>query len=164
MTIRFAKIVCVAALALYMALVAFGNVTDYSTNFAFVLRTLNMDDVQGGEAIRWRAATSPTLHQLAYLAIIATEIAIAALTLFGAFAMLRAAQADARTFGRAKNFAIIGLTLCFALFEGGFIAIGGEWFGMWRAPADANAVPSAFRIAIAALGVLIFVALENDGL
>jgi predicted small integral membrane protein len=36
LAIRVAKIVSVAAIALYMALVVFNNVTDYWTNFAYV--------------------------------------------------------------------------------------------------------------------------------
>jgi predicted small integral membrane protein len=159
--IRLAKIACVAAVALFMALVAFGNVTDYSTNFAFVTRVLDMDDIPGGAAIRWRAATSSALHQLAYLAIITMEIAIAALTSLGALSMIRALRAVARTFQRAKNLAVVGLALGFLLFEGGFIAIAGEWFGMWRT-AGGGAVQSAFRIAVTMLAVLIFVSLRDE--
>jgi predicted small integral membrane protein len=36
LTLRLAKTACVAALALYAGVVAFGNVADYWTNFAFV--------------------------------------------------------------------------------------------------------------------------------
>jgi predicted small integral membrane protein len=161
LAIRLAKIICVAALALFMALVAFGNVTDYSTNFAFVANVLNMDEVQDGAAIRWRAATSPALHQLAYLAIIATEIAIAALAAFGVAAMLRALTAGALAFQRAKGPAIIGLALGFLLYEGGFIAVASEWFGMWRMPGG-GAEESAFRIALTMLAALIFVSLKDE--
>jgi predicted small integral membrane protein len=161
LAIRLAKIACVAVLALFMALVAFGNVTDYSTNFAFVTHVLDMDEVQDGAAIRWRAATSPALHQLAYLAIITTEIAIAALTAFGVLAMLRALKDGAAGFQRAKSPAIIGLALGFLLFEGGFIAIAGEWFGMWRT-AGGGAEETAFRIAVTMLAVLIFISPKDD--
>jgi predicted small integral membrane protein len=133
--VRLAKIACVAALALFVALVALGNVTDYWTNFAFVAQVLDMDGVLADAAISWRAATSPALHQLAYLAIIATEIAVAALTTFGAVAMIRALRAAGQAFQRAKNPAILGLALGFLLFEGGFIAIAG---GMVRHVARAR--------------------------
>jgi predicted small integral membrane protein len=159
--VRLAKIACVAALAPFMAFVALGNVTDYWTNFAFVAHVLDMDGVPADAAISWRAATSPALHQLAYLAIITTEIAVAALTTFGAVAMIRALRAGGQAFQRAKNPAILGLALGFLLFEGGFIAIAGEWFGMWRAPGG-GAEESAFRIAITMLGALIFVSLKDE--
>ncbi len=161
--IRFAKIGCVAAVALYMALVTFGNITDYWTNFAFVTHVLDMDDIPGGAAIRWRAVTSPFLHQAGYILIIATEFSIAVLTTLGLVTMIRQAKAKAQPFQRAKGFAILGLALGFLLFEGGFVAVGGEWFGMWRSP-QWDGVQSAFRIAVTMLGVMIFVALEDADL
>ena len=42
----------------------------------------------------------------------------------------------------------------------GFIAIGGEWFGMWMSQ-QWNGLPSAFRYLTMTLGVLIFVALPD---
>ncbi|HLQ94163.1 MAG TPA: DUF2165 family protein, partial [Xanthobacteraceae bacterium] len=45
LAIRAAKAVMVAAVALFATLVAFGNVTDYHTNFEFVQHVLSMDSV-----------------------------------------------------------------------------------------------------------------------
>jgi predicted small integral membrane protein len=159
--VRLAKIAGVAAVALFMALVAFGNVTDPATNFTFVTHVLDMDEIPGDAAIRWRAVTSPLLHQIGYVAIVATEIAIAVLTALGAVAMLRVLKGEAEAFQRAKSLAILGLAFGFLLFEGGFIAVAGEWFGMWRS-SGAGAVQSAFRIAITMLGLLIFVSLKDE--
>ena len=53
LTLRLAKIACVAALALYAAVVAFGNVADYWTNFAFVTHVLDMDQLPKESSIRW---------------------------------------------------------------------------------------------------------------
>jgi predicted small integral membrane protein len=41
--------------------------------------------------------------------------------------------------------------------------VGGEWFGMWQAR-DLDAVPSAFRVLMTMLGVLIFVSLKDEDL
>jgi predicted small integral membrane protein len=75
--------------------------------------------------------------------------------------MIRELKSGAQTFQRAKNLAILGLALGFLLFQGGFIAVAGEWFGMWRS-SEADAEQSAFRIAITMLGVLIFVSLKEE--
>ncbi|MEJ0095482.1 MAG: DUF2165 domain-containing protein [Methylocella sp.] len=163
LAIRLAKIGCVAALALYAALVAFGNLTDYSTNFAFVTHVFDMDAIPAGSAIQWRAVTSPALHHAGYILIIAVEILVAAMTGLGALALLRRLKATSRMFQEAKGMAIAGLTLAFLLFEGGFVAIGGEWFGMWRSPAW-DGVPSAFRIAVTMLGALIFISMKDEDL
>lgn len=163
LAIRLAKIICVATLALYVGLVAFNNLTDYWTNFVFVTQVLDMEDVGPASHTHWRAITSPLLHHVGYVAIIAVEIITAALGALGAIAMTRQLRAKGQAFNQAKGAAVAGLTLGFLLYEGGFIAIGGEWFGMWQAR-DIDAVASAFRVAIAMLGTLIFVSIRDEDL
>ncbi|MGH6852004.1 MAG: DUF2165 family protein [Methylocella sp.] len=163
LAIRFAKIFSAAAIAFYVALVAFGNLSDYWTNFAFVSQVLDMDAVPAASGIRWRAVTSPVLHHAGYILIIAAEIGTAALCALGAIAMARQVLAKAQPFQAAKSKAVAGLTLGFLLYEGGFVAVGGEWFGMWRAR-DLDAVQSAFRVLMTMLGVLIFVSLKDEDL
>ena len=163
LAIRLSKISCAAAIAFYVALVAFGNLTDYWTNFAFVTQVLDMDAAPAASRIRWRAVTSPVLHHAGYILIIATEIVTAALCGLGAIAMARRVRAKAQQFQAAKRIAVAGLTLGFLLYEGGFVAVGGEWFGMWQAR-DLDAVPSAFRVLMTMLGVLIFVSLKDEDL
>jgi predicted small integral membrane protein len=77
--------------------------------------------------------------------------------------MARQVRAKAQPFQVAKSKAVAGLTLGFLLFEGGFVAVGGEWFGMWQAR-DLDAVPNAFRVLMTMLGVLIFVSLKDEDL
>lgn len=163
LAIRIAKIACAAAVSFYVALVAIDNVLDYGTNFAFVTHVLDMDEVFPDNTLRWRAITAPTLHRLSYDFIIATEFVVAALVALGVWAMIRRLKTDAKSFQRAKTFAILGLALGFLLYEGGFIAVGGEWFGMWEATAF-NGVESAFRVAMTLLAVLIFVSLKDEEL
>ena len=43
---------------------------------------------------------------------------------------------------------------------GGFIALGGEWFGMSMSQ-QWNGIPSAFRYLVMTLGVLIFLSLPD---
>ena len=163
LAVRLAKIVSVGTIALYMALVVFNNVTDYWTNFAFVVDVLDIEQISPRSTIRWRAITSPALHHAAYSLIILTEFFIAMLTAAGALAMTRALRLSAEEFQRAKAKAVSGLALGFLLYEGGFVAVAGEWFGMWQS-ASYDAVPSAFRILVTMLGVLIFVALKDEEL
>src|ERR1700730_16678096 len=163
LAIRLAKISCVAAIAFYVALVALGNISDYWTIFAIVTEVPDMAAVPAASHIRWRAVTSPVLHHAGYILIIATEIATAALCALGAIAMARQVLAQAQPFHTAKSKAVAGLTLGFLLYEGGFVAVGGEWFGMWQAR-DLDAVQSAFRVLMTMLGVLIFVSPTDEDL
>ena len=161
--VRVAKIVMVAAIALFATLVAFGNLTDYGTNFAFVQHVLSMDTIFPSSQIGYRAITSSALHHAAYGTIIAAEAATALLCWIGAIALLRHLRADARTFHRAKTYAVLGLALGFLLWQVGFMTIGGEWFGMWQSQ-QWNGIPNAFRFAMMILGVLIFVAMRDGEL
>jgi predicted small integral membrane protein len=68
--IRAAKVALVAAIALFASLVAFGNMTDYDTNFVFVQHVLSMDTIYPSSTIKYRAIASPGLHHAAYAVII----------------------------------------------------------------------------------------------
>jgi predicted small integral membrane protein len=161
--IRAAKTIAVAAIALFASLVAFGNITDYNTNFAFVQHVLSMDTIFPFSTIRYRAITDPTLHRAAYALIIATEAAVAVLCWIGTTMLARYIRGPAQAFNRAKTFPVVGLTLGFLLWQVGFMSIGGEWFGMWQSQ-QWNGVPSAFRFVMVILAVLIFVVLPDPEL
>ena len=162
--IRAAKVATVAAIALFASLVAFGNLTDYDTNLAFVRHVLSMDTIFASSAIKYRAITDPTLQRAVYALIIATEAATAVLCWIGAGVLARRLRADAAAFNRAKSLAIVGLTLGFLLWHVGFMSIGGEWFGMWESQRW-NGVPSAFRdFLMTSIAVLIFVAIPDQEL
>jgi predicted small integral membrane protein len=161
--IRAAKAASVAAIALFASLVTFGNLTDYNTNFVFVEHVMSMDTIFPFSTIKYRAITSPALHQAAYALIIAAEALIAVLCWIGAVLLVWRLRADAKAFHRAKGFAVAGLTLGFLLWQVGFMSIGGEWFGMWQSQ-QWNGVPSAFRFLMTIIAVLILVALPDQEL
>jgi predicted small integral membrane protein len=157
---RLAKAAMTAAVAALMSVVAFGNITDYGTNFAFVQHVMSMDTLFPTTTITYRRITSPLLHHAAYDIVIVTEVIIAAACWIGALALLRALRAPAKVFNGAKTFAISGLVLGFLLYQFGFITIAGEWFGMWMSE-HWNGVASAFRYLMIIVAVLIFVALPD---
>jgi predicted small integral membrane protein len=161
LAMRAAKILMVAAIAAFATLVAFGNITDYDTNFVFVQHVLSMDTVFPRSTITYRAITDPMLHRAAYAIIIAAEALTAALCWIGAIRLLFRVRAPVGAFNSGKTFAIVGLTLGFITWQFGFMTIGGEWFGMWMS-AQWNGVPSAFRFAMVIIAVLIFVAMPDE--
>jgi predicted small integral membrane protein len=157
--VRIAKIAVAAAMGLVMLVVALGNVLDYGTNFDVVQHILSMDEVPV-TPFKWRAITSPALHHVFYLLIIAVEFASAALSLYGAWILWGARTRSAGAFNAAKSLAIAGLALGFLLYSFGFMGVGGEWFQMWRAGVY-NLQEPAFRF-IGMLGLsLIFVSLVD---
>lgn len=160
-----AAFVMVALNGLYMALVALGNITDFDTNWAFVQHVLAMDTTNFGAPagtgldpdVMWRAIENETIQRVAYIVLIAWETATAAVLLAAAALALRSRGSG---LGRARSAATLGLTMMLLLFVGGFIAIGGEWFQMWKSTAW-NGLDPAFRNATIALLTLVLIHLPS---
>ncbi|MFJ5732355.1 DUF2165 domain-containing protein [Streptomyces paradoxus] len=128
-----------ATIALYMALVAFGNITDFGTNQQFVRHVLAMDTTFKDEDLMWRAITSRGLQDAAYVGIIVWETVAALVLIYGSWLWAR------RDDLRARRMSTYGLLMVMLLFGAGFIAIGGEWFSMWQSE-DWNGLDAATRV------------------
>ena len=153
---RCAKAVMLACLSAFAALVAFNNLSDYGSNFAFVQHVLAMDTVFASSTARWRALEQPLVWHIAYGLIIASELLTAILLGRGAWALWRARRASPDEFSRAKQSALWGVLVGFVLWFGGFMVVGGEWFLMWQS-SQWNGQESAFRFYLTLLAVGIFV-------
>jgi len=163
MPLRLSKILLTATIALWLALVAFGNITDYGSNLVFVQHVLAMDSIFPDAGIHYRAIHSPLLQHAAYVLIIAAETIAAVLCGLGAWRLWRARRAPVALFHRAKRLAVAGLTLGLLLWLGGFMAIGGEWFGMWMST-QWNGLASAFRFVVVLLVALVYLGQRDDEL
>ncbi len=147
--------------ALYMLLVAFGNITDFGTNQAFVQHVLAMDTTNFGAApgsdlapnVMWRAASNPQLQNTVYVCIIAWE-AVAGIVLACAVVMWIIERGTC--FTRARAVSTVGLSMMMLLFGGGFIDVGGEWFQMWKS-ISWNGLDAALRIIVVASVPLILI-------
>ncbi len=158
--IRASKIALVAMVALFFALVAFGNITDYGSNWAFVQHVLAMDSIFPGSTLGWRAVTDPRLQTLAYAAIIGWQVLTAIVLTFGTIRLL-VAVGDPEDFSDAKPLAVVGLVMGLLLYGLGFTVIGGEWFAMWQSQSW-NGLDSAARF-ILLDGLVLLVLLAPDG-
>lgn len=160
MVIRYSKALLTAAIALFASLVAFGNITDYGNNFAFVQHVLLMDTIFPTATIGYRSINSAFMHHAAYILIIVLEALTAILCWAGAWHLFKYRHAPAAEFNRQKRLAIAGLTLGFLVWQVGFMSIGGEWFGMWMSE-QWNGVPSAFRFFVT-IGIVLIYVVQRD--
>jgi predicted small integral membrane protein len=116
-----------------------------TANFGAELGTGLDDDVT------WRTIESETLQDIAYVGIIAWESA-AALVLLAATALW--VRDRGTSYRLARRVSTIGPLMVIALFFGGFIVIGGEWFQRWKST-EWNGLDPAFRnTVLAAVGLL----------
>ncbi|MFE6456647.1 DUF2165 domain-containing protein [Streptomyces cinereoruber] len=142
-----------ATVALYMTLVAFGNITDFGINQQFVQHVLSMDTTFEDPDLMWRAVESPGLQNAAYVAIIVWETLAAVVLLAATWFWIEGLRRDA--YDRARAASTVGLVMVLLLFGMGFIAIGGEWFAMWQS-SDWNGLDAAARnVALAAFTLLV---------
>jgi len=157
-TIRLCQILFVFLIGAFAGLVALNNLRDPQSNLRFVEHLMRMDTIFPDSRLKSRAIISPWLHRLFFGLIVATE-AVAALLCLGGAAILganfSAAPAD---FHAAKSVAFAGLGLGFALWFGGFMVIGGQWFASWQSK-EWNGRESAFMF-YSAIGVTFLVLLH----
>lgn len=151
-SLRTVVAVLTAITGVQMALIVFGNITDFDTNLAFVQHVLAMDTTFKSPNTMWRAITGATVATAVYLLIIGWE-SLTAVTL------IAATVAWVRSFaGRpaevAQRLSTLGWLLTLVLFVGGFITIGGEWFEMWQS-SKWNGLQAALQNVIIAVSGLV---------
>ena len=159
MIIPLCKASLVAVISVFFAVVAFGNITDYGTNWAFVQHVLAMDTIFPNSTLRWRAITDPRIAALGYGLIIAWQALTAAILLYAA-ARMAASVRDLTRFAATKQIAVLGLTSGLLLYGLGFMVIGGEWFAMWQSQTW-NGVHSAARF-IMMIGLTLLIVLAPE--
>lgn len=160
MMTRWAKLLLVAAIALFYTLVVIDNLTDFNSNYEFVRHVLMMDSVFPGNHEMWRSIHSPGMHLAFYWSIIVWESASAALCWWGAVNLLRALRAPAAVFNRRKEPAIFALTLSLLMWLVAFLEVGGEWFMMWQS-GTWNGQEEAFRM-FAIIGLVLLLLIQPD--
>jgi predicted small integral membrane protein len=129
-SIWLTKTALVATIAAFFTLVAFGNITDYQSNWLFVQHVLSMDTIFEGSTLQWRAIGNPAIQEVGYWLIIVWEAATAVVLWLAVVRLLLARTAA--QFDAAKSPAIVGLGMGFVLYALGFVVVGGEWFAMWQ--------------------------------
>jgi len=130
--IQLCQILFVALIGAFALIVTFNNVRDPQSNLRLVEHLLSMDTVFPDTRLKSRAVASPVAHRIAFGLIVAVEGVTALLCLGGAAILARTLGAGAAEFHAAKTVAFAGLGLGFALWFGGFMVIGGQWFASWQ--------------------------------
>ena len=130
--VQLCQTLFVALIGLFALLVAYNNVRDPQSNLRLVEHVLAMDSVFPDSRLRNRAIASPLAHRIAFWLIVAAEALTALLCLAGAAILARMHGSGAEEFHAAKVVAFAGLGLGFAVWFGGFMVIGGQWFASWQ--------------------------------
>ena len=161
MILRICKVALIGAVAFFMTLVVFNNLTDYFSNYHFVEHVLSMDTTFPGNNGMWRAIRSADADTLFYWMIILWETITGILCWWGTINLLRTLTGGTVIFNRAKGVAIAGLTISLLQWFGAFISVGGEWFLMWQSKIW-NGQDAAFRM-FTCIGIILILLVIPDG-
>lgn len=160
MTLRVAKALLVLGIALFYSLVVFNNLTDYDSNFQLVRHVLMMDTTVPGNHGMWRAMNSPAWHTFFYLMIILWETASMILCWSAGVRLMRSVRRSVAAFQKARNLAILALTVSLLMWLVAFLSVGGEWFLMWQSKTW-NGQEAAFRM-FTVVGIVLLVVVQPD--
>ena len=162
MALRLSRMALAASVACFFTLVAFGNVTDYGTNLAFVQHVMSMDTTFGSPGVMWRAGASPVLHPPAHPPTIAGQAGGGAGAWVGVGRLWGARGGSAAAWNASRGPAILGLTAGMLLYGLGFLAIAGEWFAMWQSRAWNGQASAAIFLTFTGLVLLHLSAAEPE--
>ena len=160
MVTRSAKIILLAGIAFYYALVVFNNLTDFGTNYMFVHHVLDMDTTIPGNHGMWRALHPIWIHFAFYTGIIVWETATTVLLWMGVVRLYRERAAAAPSFNSSKRTAIVALTLSLMMWLVAFLSVGGEWFLMWQSRMW-NGQQEAFRMFVV-VGLILLILIQPE--
>lgn len=157
MAIRILKIVLVVFVGLQGWLYVAGNLANWDSGHGAVGYVLAMEghEIYGNHI--FPPVTSPALVTIAFLAIIAGEFLVGALSLVGALHLWKARHGDAQAFNSAKTFAILGAGMALVVWFGGFVVIGGALFQMWQTQIGTGSFEGAFIYGATSGLILLFV-------
>jgi predicted small integral membrane protein len=142
---RLIKTVAVAAIAVMALLIAFGNITDYNSNFQFVEHVMKMDTTFNDSRLHYRSINNVFAFHAFYISIILMQVLMAFCCIKGSWLLLKNLRRDAATFHASKNWAIAGIGIGIMIWFLGFEVIGGEWFAMWQST-EWNGLAAAERV------------------
>ena len=160
MITRIAKLLLLAAIALFYSLVVLNNTTDFDSNYQFVRHVLMMDTTFPGNKGMWRALNAPVWHLSFYFSVIVWEIVTAILCWWGAIMLLRNLRKPGTNFNAAKRIPVIALTLGMLMWLVAFLTVGAEWFLMWQSHIW-NGQEAAFRMFVV-VGIVLLLMLQPD--
>ena len=145
----------VLMVAAYFAVVAFDNITNPASNWAFVKGVLSLDGVAPDSGFEWRAIDATWVAVIAYVVLIAMETLTAVLLAWAGVVGLRAAT-DRVGWANAQRLTMLGITTGLLVFFLGFITIGGNWFVMYL-NTKWNGLEPAFQNTVTTLLVALYV-------
>ena len=156
-TARLVASLVVLMTAAYYYLVAFDNITNPQSNWAFIQGVLSGDGVNeaAGAGFEWHYIDNETFQLVGYITVIACETLTGILLLIGGFTGLFRTRDDV-AWAAAQKWTYFGGFLGLGVFFFGFLTVGGNWFIMYLNE-KWNGMEPAFQNSVMTITMLILV-------
>jgi predicted small integral membrane protein len=159
---RVTKIVLIVLVGLWGLLGGIGNLVNYAGGHAAVVAVMSREGVPFAPGGPFVAVTQPALTHLGYAVIWAGKLASALVCLWGAARLWRLRSMPAAEFNAAKPIALAGCGIALVMLFGGFVVVGGSYFGMWSTERGQLSSTIATQF-ITAIGIIaLFVAVPDQ--
>lgn len=154
---------CIAALVVGLTgLLAFlDNANNLQSGFALVQYVVSEAEQPVYENIG-PAISSPVLIWAIFLFIMAIELAVGALGIWGLTEMIRSYSAEPGDFHSAKSKARLGAALGMLLWYGAFVVIGELFFNFWQTAPGLGSAEGAFRYGTVCAVLYFFLSAQSD--
>lgn len=159
--LRLIKAFAVAAIGLLACLIAINNITDYYSNYWFVVHVLKMDTTFPRNHLLYRSINNTFTFHVSYIIIITMEAIMAFCCIKGGWLLFKNLKSNAVVFHASKNWSIAGIAIGVLVWFLGFEVIGGEWFVMWQSTMW-NGLAAAERILSFLVLILILLHLKDE--
>ncbi len=153
--LRAAASALVLMTAAYYLVVAFDNITNPASYWAFVRGVLSQDGLVPDSGFQWRAVDATWFQVAGYVSIILVETVTGLLLAYASYRGFRSLKGAAE-WAAAQRWTMVGTIAGLAVFFLGFITIGGNWFAMYL-NSKFNGLDPAFQNAVMALLTALFV-------
>lgn len=124
----------IALIPAALGILAFVNdISGYHSTIEHVVHPiLCMTQTFGNPAQVWRAICYPPFTHAATILVMAMELAVGLLALWGAYHMARAVPLGKAAMRRGVAIVSLACLMAFAIWVGGFYVILGDWFLAWQ--------------------------------
>jgi predicted small integral membrane protein len=159
---RVTKIVLIVLVGVWGLLGGIGNLVNYAGGHAAVVAVMARDEVPFAPGGPFVAITQPALTHLGYAVIWVGKLASALACLWGALRLWGVRSAPAVQFNATKTVALAGCGIALLMLFGGFVVVGGSYFGMWSTARGQLSTTVASQY-ITSIGIIaLFVAMPDQ--
>ena len=160
--LRYFKIILVVFVGLQGLLYFATNLANWNAATAAVSAVISMADRPWYPNALAPALKGQAAAIIGAVIIIAGELLVGVLSLFGAWKMFGAVKKSPAEFHASKTFALAGCAMALVVWFGGFTVIGGALFQMWQTQLGQSSLGDAHKYYVTSGLVLLWLSMKEE--